>query len=384
MACSKIFCCGCCICTLVTLAAILAVSFFVVVPKVVQSQLNSGKFVLNNVTMLTCNDWTEKPYYAELINNASMENGGPSSVTVQPYSVTLSAYMCEDDTGSMMGGAQCNSNGRKTTLRQMGKFTAPENTLNPGNNIVFNKVRMDVMNATQTNGGFVVPLLLNPTSSQILVFEADSLDVSIMGFKVKGLKLSKRMACTYVNQPPDPEVTEPYCPKSAKSDTAIVIKCVETTEEYDNVTSPEDVEEEVEEDVAPIVAKSLVPSLRVGSSTCQGSGDPPSNTPYCYSGGVLGETVVVKVLSFASEKGTVDVTGKGIETFSCLNKPFTKAGQSLKLDVTDCVHKMTVTELDYCSDSDTILVKAQVGPIPASPVLSKIPCPSEDATALVV
>ena len=35
--------------------------------------------------------------------------------------------------------------------------------------------------------------------------------------------------------------------------------------------------------------------VEVKAPTCTGSADPPSTPPYCYSGGELGETVLLKV-----------------------------------------------------------------------------------------
>ena len=47
------------------------------------------------------------------------------------------------------------------------------------------------------------------------------------------------------------------------------------------------------------------------SLTCTESDDPSASVPFCYSGSDLGETVDVKVDSFGSEAGTIDVTGSG-------------------------------------------------------------------------
>jgi len=117
----------------------------------------------------------------------------------------------------------------------------------------------------------------------------------------------------------------------------------------------------------------------VAAPACTGSGDPPAATPYCYSGGELGETVSVKVTSFAAEKGTFDVTGSGIEKINCVNKAFTKSGQTLTADLSDCVQSIKISSLEYCSDQDQVLVNAKVGPVPAAVPLKKTPCPAGPA-----
>ena len=54
--------------------------------------------------------------------------------------------------------------------------------------------------------------------------------------------------------------------------------------------------------------------------------------PFFFSGSDLGETVDVKVDSFASEAGTTDVAGSGLESISCLGESFTNSGQDLMVD----------------------------------------------------
>ena len=60
--------------------------------------------------------------------------------------------------------------------------------------------------------------------------------------------------------------------------------------------------------------------------------------PFCYSGADFGETVDVKVDSFANEAGTIDITGSGLESISCLRKSlskmrFTPQSRSLSFEV---------------------------------------------------
>jgi hypothetical protein len=89
--------------------------------------------------------------------------------------------------------------------------------------------------------------------------------------------------------------------------------------------------------------------------------------------------VSVKVTSFAAEKGTFDVTGSGIEKINCVNKAFTKSGQTLTADLSDCVQSIKISSLEYCSDQDQVLVNAKVGPVPAAVPLKKTPCPAGPA-----
>merc|ERR1712209_108032 len=94
----------------------------------------------------------------------------------------------------------------------------------------------------------------------------------------------------------------------------------------------------------------------VGATTCTGSGDPPSAVPFCYTGSKLGETVNLKVNSFDSEAGSFDLTGSGLESISCLGKSFSKSGQDLVADLSDCV------SLASFQNSSTALTKIRLSP----------------------
>ena len=75
----------------------------------------------------------------------------------------------------------------------------------------------------------------------------------------------------------------------------------------------------------------------VGATTCTGSEDHPSAIPFCYTGSKLGERVNLKVNSFNSEAGSINLTGSGLESISHLGKSFSKSGQDLVADLSDCV-----------------------------------------------
>eukprot|EP00812_Abedinium_dasypus_P010433 NODE_4053_length_715_cov_283.630303.p2 GENE.NODE_4053_length_715_cov_283.630303~~NODE_4053_length_715_cov_283.630303.p2 ORF type:complete len:134 (-),score=38.56 NODE_4053_length_715_cov_283.630303:91-492(-) len=97
---------------------------------------------------------------------------------------------------------------------------------------------------------------------------------------------------------------------------------------------------------------------------CTGTGGPQHVPPFSYGGGSLGETVKVTVTSMDSKggQGTFDVTGSGLETITCKHKAFTKRGQSLITDLSDCVTgDITVNSIEYCSDQDIVQLDAKVG-----------------------
>jgi len=118
------------------------------------------------------------------------------------------------------------------------------------------------------------------------------------------------------------------------------------------------------------------------SSSCTGSADPPGAECYEGKAGALGvtEDVKVSVKSFSAGKGIMDLTGSGIQSITCTGKSFSKSGQELSVDLSDCLpSKVTISSVKYCSDSDAIrvTVKDSTVPIPISATLSKIPCASQ-------
>ena len=121
----------------------------------------------------------------------------------------------------------------------------------------------------------------------------------------------------------------------------------------------------------------------VCATTCTGSGDPPSPAPFGYTGSKLGEIVNLKVNTFASEVGSFDLRGRGLESISCLGKSFTKSGQSLVADLSDCVSLVTISKLEYCSDQDQIVATIKDGFISTDAVLTKVACDSMDDARVV-
>jgi len=122
---------------------------------------------------------------------------------------------------------------------------------------------------------------------------------------------------------------------------------------------------------------------REALASCSGSADPDVSSPRCYhgSGGALGlkENVDVKILDLASNAGHIQVSGDGIESFTCSNKPFTKSGQAINTDLSDCApDHITIPTINYCSDQDSIkvVVKDDTIPLPVSATLKKVDCAS--------
>jgi len=135
-----------------------------------------------------------------------------------------------------------------------------------------------------------------------------------------------------------------------------------------------------------VIASTLVVSASAG---CSGSGDPVVSEPVCYTGsaGALGltEKVDVTLRDFNAGAGHIDVLGGGIEGFTCSNHAMTKAGQSITTDLSDCVPSaIAVSEIKYCSDSDTVAVKVKVKALPfsISATLNKVECGSTQESAM--
>jgi hypothetical protein len=119
--------------------------------------------------------------------------------------------------------------------------------------------------------------------------------------------------------------------------------------------------------------------------SCTGAGNP--TVPVCYSGSdtIIGmkEEVEITVKTFDATKntGTLDITATGVSPESCKDKAFTKSGQTITMDVADCMSGATV-EAKYCSDQDSVVATIKVGklPLPAVTVtMAKTPCPTVEA-----
>lgn len=117
---------------------------------------------------------------------------------------------------------------------------------------------------------------------------------------------------------------------------------------------------------------------------CSGSDDPAA-VGVCYKGaagiGALKETVTVDLKTFASAKGTLALSGSGITGFKCADHAFTKSGQDITADLSDCLPAgITLDSVKYCSSTDQIhvVVKDKAVPIPFGATLSKVACGADE------
>merc|ERR1712061_941679 len=129
---------------------------------------------------------------------------------------------------------------------------------------------------------------------------------------------------------------------------------------------------------------SCAASNEIDFATCSGAADPTGTGCYEGKAGAIGLTEDVKgnVKAFAGGKGTMDLSGSGIEKFTCSDHAFTKTGQEISVDVSACVPSaITVSDVKYCSDSDQIkvTVKDKSVPLPISALLSKVSCATSTA-----
>merc|ERR1712050_304453 len=109
----------------------------------------------------------------------------------------------------------------------------------------------------------------------------------------------------------------------------------------------------------------------VALSGCSGSGVPDVSDPRCYKGTQsvlgLGETLEITLEDFdtSSNSGHMHLQGSGATGFSCSRHSFSKSGQAITTDLSDCLpHKVEVTGVEYCSDSDEIQVSVNDKNIP--------------------
>merc|ERR1711920_992035 len=102
---------------------------------------------------------------------------------------------------------------------------------------------------------------------------------------------------------------------------------------------------------------------------------------YAGSGGVLGlkEEVHVKIDTFSAPTGELELTGSGIKSLTCSKHSFTKTGQGISTNLTDCLPSdVALSSVKYCSDQDTIsvTVKDKSAPFPITAQLARVDCSS--------
>jgi len=130
--------------------------------------------------------------------------------------------------------------------------------------------------------------------------------------------------------------------------------------------------------------------VHAAAASCSGSGS-PSGFPRCYSGSKSifgqGESVAVTITDFDTSTGTghFHLSGSGVAGFTCGSHEFTKDGQTISADLSDCLPSgVEITSLTYCSDQDTLDVSVNDKNIPfglgkVSVALGNVACNAEVA-----
>lgn len=86
----------------------------------------------------------------------------------------------------------------------------------------------------------------------------------------------------------------------------------------------------------------------------------------------------MKVDSFKNGQGTMDLRGSGAKSISCIGKAFTKNGQEISTDLSDCSPALLkLSDVKYCSDQDVVRVTASVAGFHEYLSLSKVACEAE-------
>lgn len=116
------------------------------------------------------------------------------------------------------------------------------------------------------------------------------------------------------------------------------------------------------------------------ATNCTGAADPQANV--CYEGSAkelaYKETVHVKVESFKNGQGVMDLNGSGAKRINCLGKQFTKHGQEITTDLSDCSPALLkLSDVKYCSNQDMVMVTASVAGFSEHLSLSKVACEAE-------
>merc|ERR1712159_589323 len=99
----------------------------------------------------------------------------------------------------------------------------------------------------------------------------------------------------------------------------------------------------------------------------------------CFTGDIKGkETLTVKIDSYANGQGVLDLTGVGKMAITCQQKSFSKNGQDISTDLSDCAHGVAqVKSIQYCSDQGTMAITLKKGWFTLSSTLAQTDCPSE-------
>jgi len=105
------------------------------------------------------------------------------------------------------------------------------------------------------------------------------------------------------------------------------------------------------------------------TASCTGSSVPDVSHPRCYFGSKtifgVGESVAITLDDFNDPTGHFHLSGSGVTGFTCSSHQFSRSGQNIQTDLSDCLPKGVVVEgIKYCSDQDSLEVKVNDQNIP--------------------
>merc|ERR1711862_484674 len=80
-----------------------------------------------------------------------------------------------------------------------------------------------------------------------------------------------------------------------------------------------------------------------------------------------GESIALTMTDFdaSASTGHFFLSGDGVTGFTCSSHEFSKSGQDIDVDLSDCLpHNVVLTSAKYCSDQDTVQVSVNDKNIP--------------------
>ncbi|CAK9041072.1 unnamed protein product [Durusdinium trenchii] len=105
---------------------------------------------------------------------------------------------------------------------------------------------------------------------------------------------------------------------------------------------------------------------------CSGAGSLPKGTS-CYRGSWLVEDFYVKVKSYSSTSGRVDVTASGPKKGHCYGVSYRKSGQNIYLNYAKCGFNNLSFSVQYCSNQNAVKVHISA-PVIGDVMLSRSGC----------
>jgi len=204
----KKVCCGmtggkCCVLWTVVgvlVVVLVPISLFVIGPNVAQHILDSTVVALPNSTMNPCEtleSWIQ--------NKAKIHVPFFLPSTLLSYKQVLSTTTC--GTGpDMQGGFACNN----PNVSLLGSYVSPEMKLSGGDNTKSFQVRMDLHDSSTIISGFILPMFFYHAKAR-LTLTAEDVTISVLGIKMKGLKMRNELTCTGVQQQPAVNIPNSVC-----------------------------------------------------------------------------------------------------------------------------------------------------------------------------